>query len=80
MTGGPHLAGFSRDVGFHGCPPVTLYRHQVFLSMVVYTLYTQGPKFVDIRYGYRESYIDRLLAGITGRRQSPGEDNPAAAV
>jgi hypothetical protein len=24
-------------VGFHGCPPVTLYWQQVFMSMVIYT-------------------------------------------
>jgi hypothetical protein len=46
MTGGPHLAGFSRDVGFHGCTPVTLYWQQFFMSMVKYNLYTQGPTFV----------------------------------
>ncbi len=25
MTGTPHLARISRDVGFYGCPPATLY-------------------------------------------------------
>jgi len=28
------------DVGFHGCSPVTLHWQQVFMSMVIYTLYT----------------------------------------
>jgi hypothetical protein len=34
-------------VGFHGCPPLTLCRQRIFMSMVIYTLYTQGPKFVE---------------------------------
>ena len=43
----PHICPVSADVGFHGCPPVTLYRQQVFMSMVIYTLYTQGSKLVE---------------------------------
>jgi hypothetical protein len=34
-------------MGFHGCLPVTLYWQQVFISMVIYALYTQGPRSVE---------------------------------
>jgi hypothetical protein len=47
MTGGPHLARFSRDVGFHGCLRATFLRQHVLRSMVIYTQYTQGPRFVE---------------------------------
>jgi len=63
MTGAPYLARFSRDVGFHGCPPVTLYWQQVFMSMVIYTLYAQGPKVV-------ESHISRKTSEMWGTRHS----------
>jgi hypothetical protein len=43
----PHICPVLADVGFHGYPRVTLYRQRVFMSMVIYTLYTQGPKFVE---------------------------------
>jgi hypothetical protein len=41
-----YLPGLA-DVGFHGCPRVTLYWQQVFMSRVIYNPYTQGPKFVE---------------------------------
>jgi hypothetical protein len=28
----PHICPVLADVGFHGCPPVTLYWQQVFMS------------------------------------------------
>jgi hypothetical protein len=43
----PHICPVLADVGFHSCPPVTLYWQQVFMSMVIYTLYIQGSKFVE---------------------------------
>ena len=43
----PHICSVLADVGIHGRPPVTLYEQQVYMSMVSYTLYTQGPKFVE---------------------------------
>jgi hypothetical protein len=50
-------------MGFHGCPPVTLYRQQVLMSMVIYTLYTQGPRFV-------ESHISRKTSEMWATRQA----------
>jgi hypothetical protein len=31
----------------HICPPVTLFWQQVLMLMVIYTLHTQGPRFVE---------------------------------
>jgi hypothetical protein len=35
------------DVGFSGCPPITLYRQQILKSMAIYALHSQGLKFVE---------------------------------
>jgi len=34
-------------MGFHGCPPVTLYWQPVLMLVVIYTLHTQGQRFVE---------------------------------
>ena len=41
-----HICPVLADVGFHCCPPVTLYWQRVLMLMVIYTLHTQGPRFV----------------------------------
>ena len=43
----PHICPVLADVGFHGCHPITLHWQQVLMLMVIYTLHTQGPRFVE---------------------------------
>jgi hypothetical protein len=43
----PHICPVLADVGFHCCPPVTLYWQQVLMLMVICTMHTQGPRFVE---------------------------------
>ena len=42
----PHICPVLADVGFHGCPPITLYQQQI-LSMAIYALHSQGLRFVE---------------------------------
>ena len=42
----PHICPVLADVGFNGCPPITLYQQQI-LSMAIYALHSQGLRFVE---------------------------------
>ena len=43
----PHICPVLADVGFHGCPLITLYRQQILKSTTIYTLRRQGLRFVE---------------------------------
>ncbi len=42
----PHICPVLADVGFNGCPPITLYQQQI-LSTAIYTLHIQGLRFAE---------------------------------
>ena len=42
----PHICPVLADVGFNGCPPITLYQQQI-LSMAIYALHSQGLRLVE---------------------------------
>ena len=43
-TGNTGICPVLADMGF---PPLTFYWQQVFMSILIYALYTQGPRFVE---------------------------------
>ncbi len=42
----PHICPVLADVGFNGCPPITLYQQQI-LSMAIYALHSHRLRFVE---------------------------------
>ncbi len=43
----PHICPVLADVGFHGCPPITLYHQQILKSMATYTLHSRGLSLLN---------------------------------
>ncbi len=43
----PHICPVLADVGFNGCSPTTLYQQQILKSVPIYTLHSQGLRFVE---------------------------------
>ena len=43
----PHICPVLADVGFHGCPPIALYQPQIFRSMALDALHSQGLRLVE---------------------------------